>query len=372
MNQYTNVVTRFAFAITCFATFVSASLSISQSAHASHHNDSMTAKKDARLNLTDMYVFPSRDGKSTVFIMNVGKDAGREGPKALHPEAVYDFNIDSNNDYVEDLRFRFRFDTPGIDGTQGFSVSRQEGVMLVKNQAMPLGSAKKLGDTVTLQGGGRAWVGLAGDPFVANAVGYFKLIDSVKTGKADFTVFDKPVNYFAEMDVISIVLEIPNTVFKKTDLNIWSSITAVPTGETFQVSRWGNVLTAFIFAPQPEDAEAMNKSKPAQDKELHRARAARRIAAIVKAAGTAVDAEAYGEAVAAKLVPIVTPYRVGTPAVYGVGHINGRALSDDAFDVIMSIITNRTINDGVTPGKMREDFPYIPVSRRIEPWVSGR
>jgi hypothetical protein len=358
-------------AITAAALLLSL-IPVTKITHASHHNDSMTAKKDGRLNLTDMYVFPTRDNKSTVFIMNIGKDAGRDGPKNLHPEAVYDFNIDINGDYNEDMRFRFRFEAPGADGAQSYSVSQQSGAMLTKNQTTPLGAAKKLGDTASLQGGGRAWAGLAGDPFVANAVGYFKLIDSVKAGKADFSVFDKPTNYFAETDVISIVLEIPNTTFKKPDLNIWSTITAVPPGETFQVSRWGNVLTAFIFAPQPEDAESMNRSKPNQDKELHRARAALRIAAIVKAAGTAVDPQAYGEAVAEKLTPIVTRYRVGTPAVYGIGHVNGRALSDDSFDVIMSTVTNRTINDGITPGKMREDFPYLPISRRIEPWVSGR
>jgi Domain of unknown function (DUF4331) len=238
--------------------------------------------------------------------------------------------------------------------------------------ATVLGSAKSLGETTTLRGGGRAWAGLAGDAFVANAVGYFKLIDSVKAGKADFTPFDKPVNHFAEMDVISLVVEVPNESFRKPDLNVWASIATVSGNETTQVSRWGNVLTAFIFAGQPEDAEAMNRSQPRQDRELHRDRAAQRVAAIVKAAGTASDPHAYGQAVAARLMPMVMAYRIGTPALYGIGQLNGRALNDDAFDVIMSTVSNRSINDGVTPGRMRDEFPYVPVSRRIEPWVSGR
>jgi hypothetical protein len=174
------------------------------------------------------------------------------------------------------------------------------------------------------------------------------------------------------MDVMSLVLEVPNTTFRKSDLNVWASIATVKGNEFTQVSRWGNVLTGFLFANNADDAEAMNRSQPQQDRGLHRARAAERIASIVKATGTSVNPSAYGQAVAARLTPIVIPYRVGTPAVYGFGHVNGRALSDDAFDVIMTLVSNRTVNDGGAPGGLREAFPYVPVSRRIEPWVSGR
>jgi Domain of unknown function (DUF4331) len=351
------------------------SLGLGSTAYASHHNDGPTAKKDSRLNLTDMYVFPSRDAKSTVFVVNVVKDAGRAGAKNLHPGAVYDIAIDTTGDLSSDMRLRFKFDTPAADGTQSWTVSRIDGAAAARSAVTPgtpLGAAKNLSESTALQGGGRAWVGLAGDAFVANAAGYFKFMDSVKAGKADFTIFDKPVNFFAEMDVISLVVEVPNTEFRKPDLNVWASIATVSGNETTQVSRWGNVLTAFIFAAEPEDAEAMNRNQPRQDRELHGARAAQRVAAIVKAAGTATDPQAYGQAVAARFMPMVLPYRVGTPALYGFGQLNGRALTDDAFDVIMSTVSNRTINDGGTPGRMREDFPYVPVSRRIEAWASGR
>lgn len=339
---------------------------------ASHHNDSPTAKADSRLNITDLYVFPAADGKHTVLVMNVSKDAGRAGAKNLHPDAVYDLAVDWDGDHVDDVRFRFRFGAPDADGGQSWRVSRVDTVAGRNAAGSVLAEAKKFGDVAALQGGGRAWVGLAGDAFVANAANYFKFMDSVKTGKADFSVFDKPLNFFAEMDVVSLVLEVPNNTFRKMDLNVWASIATVKGDELTQVSRWGNVLTGFLFANSAEDAEAMNRSSPHQDRELHRARAAERIASIVKAAGTSVNPIAYGQAVAARLTPIVIPYRVGTPAVYGFGHVNGRALTDDAFDVIMSVVSNRSINDGGTPGGVREAFPYVPVSRRIEPWVSGR
>jgi len=116
----------------------------------------------------------------------------------------------------------------------------------------------------------------------------------------------------------------------------------------------------------------MNQSKPDRDRPLHQTRAAARIASIMSAPRTATDPKAYGEMVAAKLTPIAPPYKVGTPATYGIGAINGQALSDDSCDVIMSTVTNRALNDGVAPGGIRTDFPYVPVSWRLALWISAQ
>jgi Domain of unknown function (DUF4331) len=341
-------------------------------AHASHHNDSAASKKDGRINITDMYLFPAKDGRSTVMVMNVGKDAGRDGPKALHPQAIYEFNVDVDGDLREDVRWRLRFQEPTADGAQAWSVERVTGDNPAKVEPALLGNAQRLGETVSLRGGGRAWVGLAGDGFAANAAQYFKLVESAKAGKSDFSVFDKPVNFFAEMDVISIVIELPNSRFAKPDVNIWGAVWALNGGDPVQVNRWGNVLAAFLFAHGNDDADAMNASRPIDDVKLHRQRAAQRVELFVKASGSAVDPRAYADAVSQRLVPIVMRYRIGTPAYYGVGAINGRPLADDSFDVIMSTVFNRTINDGVRPGGIRDEFPFVPVSRRQAAWSNGQ
>lgn len=65
----------------------------------SHHFNSPAAKVDGRLNLTDLYVFPtSKD--STALVLNVGSDAGlgKSSPEAFHPDVTYDFNIDLDGD----------------------------------------------------------------------------------------------------------------------------------------------------------------------------------------------------------------------------------------------------------------------------------
>jgi hypothetical protein len=341
-------------------------------AHASHHNDSAASKNDGRINITDMYLFPSKDGRSTVMVMNVGKDAGRDGPKTLHPQAIYEFDFDVDGDLREDVRWRLRFREPTSDGAQGWSVERVTGDNPAKVEPVLLGSAQRFGETVSLRGGGRAWVGLAGDAFAANASQYFKLIESAKAGNSDFSVFDKPVNFFAEMDVISLVLEVPNSSFAKPDVNAWGAVWALNGGDPLQVNRWGNVLTAFLFANGNDDADAMNASRPVDDAKLHRARAAQRLEFLVKASGSSADPAAYAEAVSKRLVPIVMRYRIGTPAFYGIGAVNGRPLADDSFDVIMSTVFNRTVNDGVRPGGIRDEFPYVPLSRRQAAWSNGR
>ena len=46
---------------------------------------------------------------------------------------------------------------------------------------------------------------------------------------------------------------------------------------------------------------------------------------------------------------------------------NGRCLTDDAYDVMLSLATNITVKDGVgpDPARVRADFPYYgtPFSR---------
>ncbi|MER7983331.1 DUF4331 family protein, partial [Streptomyces sp. NPDC095817] len=92
----------------------------------SHHLDSPAARADARLNISDTYVF--RGDRGTVLVMNVCSDsAGPDAPKGFHPEARYEFKIDSTGDAVEDLAYRFTFGAADADGSQTVELSRMAG-----------------------------------------------------------------------------------------------------------------------------------------------------------------------------------------------------------------------------------------------------
>ena len=65
---------------------------------------------DARLDLTDLFVFAAPDNPDrTVLIMNSNPFTQGNG---FHPDAVYRFNIDNDGDSLADVAFSFTFSEP--------------------------------------------------------------------------------------------------------------------------------------------------------------------------------------------------------------------------------------------------------------------
>src|SRR5258708_1564745 len=87
---------------------------------------------DPRLDLTDLYAFPTpgRPGRS-ILIMNVHPSAVVNPPglttrEPFAPTASYEFKIDTNSDAVADITYRVRFSS-FEDGTQTATLHRAEG-----------------------------------------------------------------------------------------------------------------------------------------------------------------------------------------------------------------------------------------------------
>ena len=63
---------------------------------------------DQRLDLCDLYAFQSpADKNRTVIILNANPNAD-----ALHPDAIYRVNIDTDGDYLTDIAFSYVFSKP--------------------------------------------------------------------------------------------------------------------------------------------------------------------------------------------------------------------------------------------------------------------
>ena len=63
---------------------------------------------DQRLDLCDLFAFQSSADKSrTVIILNANPNAD-----ALHPDAIYRVNIDTDGDYLTDIAFSYVFSKP--------------------------------------------------------------------------------------------------------------------------------------------------------------------------------------------------------------------------------------------------------------------
>src|SRR4029450_7445614 len=89
----------------------------------------------------------------------------------------------------------------------------------------------------------------------------------------------------------------------------------------------------------------LNAGRPADDFATYGAVVGKAIAAVVAATGTSEDPEGYGEKVAHRFFPNILPYEVGTAATFGFAEWNGRSLTDNAPDVMLSIAAN-------TPGHL--------------------
>ena len=87
---------------------------------------------DARLDFTDLYVFPKPgDACKSILIMNVHPSAvvnppGPTTAEPFAPEALYEFKIDTNGDAVADIAYRVRFSSLE-DGSQTATLRRVEG-----------------------------------------------------------------------------------------------------------------------------------------------------------------------------------------------------------------------------------------------------
>src|SRR5512133_3428157 len=165
---------------------------------------------DARLDFTDLYAFPKPgDSSKSILIMNVhpSVSAVPPGPTTDEPfatEALYELKLDTNGDTVADVAYRVRF-TPAEDGGQTATVRRaegaeaaktgNEGAVIIDRAPVSMGREAEVAEA----GGYRFFAGWRSDPFFFDVGGALNNLQ--------FTGND----FFADKDVCSIVLEVPNS-----------------------------------------------------------------------------------------------------------------------------------------------------------------
>jgi hypothetical protein len=333
----------------------------------SHHFDTKLAREDPSLNLCDFYLFDGPSGK-TVMAMTVNPDVGLSAPDTLHPEGLYAFRFDLNGDAKEEVTFKFRFGEPrhgaGSEHThiQPFVVRKATGDDALRGDAGERLVEGETGSVVT-DSDLRAYVGTAPDVFAANAGFRAFMTGFYKDQRYDGDALRHQQNPFARRNVTAIVLEVPSELIGKGKINAWATISLCGHAPEVQVSRWGLPMVTHLFLSPPSDPELkeqFNASVPSEDVE----RFAKSIADVAEKmttyAGSVRNPAEYGKHIAERLCPDTLPYELRTPAAFEVARFNGRALSDDAMDVMLTLLTNTPLNDGLAPdrGRIREDFPY--------------
>src|SRR5467141_2293081 len=303
---------------------------------------------DARLDFTDLYAFPKpgATGKS-ILIVNVHPSAGENPPgptttEPFAPEALYELKIDTDGDAIADIAYRVRFSAfergaqtailRRIDGPQAAGTG-DGGRVIIDGGTVSLGRDARITET----GGIHFFAGWRRDPFFCDVEG--------AKNNLQFTGDD----FFADKDVCSIVLELPNSALGAKDVRMWAR-TLVPDdgGGWIQVERGARPAQAVILV---EERDAYLAGEPAHD-----ARFVPAFAHALEHTGGYTPTEA--KRVAGTLLPDVLSYDPRRPASFP---DNGRTLTDDAFDSFIRILTNgRVTEDNVGPhGDLLLEFPYV-------------
>jgi len=306
---------------------------------------------DPRVGPCDLFAFPAPDDATrSILAMNVHPSVGinPDGPTTAEPfapEAIYELKIDTNGDGVADVAFRTRFSANG--GAQSATVRRVEGAdaagtgeggeVVVEDAPVSMGSDARVTDA----GEYRLFAGWRSDPFFFDAGGALN--------EFQFTGED----FFADKDVCSIVLEVPNDALGAAGVGLWHR-TLVPSngsgGDWVQADRGARASQSVFFCPGEEKAAYLG-GDPSTDE-----RFVASFAHVLEHAGGYSPEEA--SRVAGTLLPDMLRYDPAKPAVYPE---NGRKLTDDVADHFVSLFTNGQVtSDMVGPhDDLLGEFPYL-------------
>lgn len=190
--------------------------------YAADHLDS-PAVSNQTTDITDVYVFRGQDPNNLVF---VGNTQGLLSPSAtgtakFDANTLIEFNIDNNNDKVEDLVIQCIYDAasnkmnfygpiaPSMTGTK----SKKEGNVTASVGVTPYGSAP----ATATQNGMTVFAGPRDDPFFFDLNQFKAILAGTATG------FNNPgVDAFKGTNVMSVVIELPKTLLNSTgSINVW-------------------------------------------------------------------------------------------------------------------------------------------------------
>ena len=346
----------------------------------SHHFDTKLAKEDPSLNVCDLYLFQGAPG-TTVMAMTVNPDVGLSAPDTLHIEGLYAFRFDLNGDAREDVVFKFRFAEPR-------HANRDEHIHIQKYQVRKAtgdaiggdrGDLLIEGETGKIHGksGIRTYVGMAPDMFAGDAFALHGFLNAFyKEQRYDGDVFQRRQNFFANRNVTAIVLEIPSDLIGKGTVHAWATASLYGHAPEMQVSRWGLPLITHLFLNDPNNQEVkenFNRSVPSEDVASFSEYIADFTQKMATYAASVMNPDEYGKQVVARLCPTMLPYELGTSAAFDLAGFNGRPLTDDVMDVMLTLASNKPLQDGAVPdrGRVRTEFPYFgePYSREEQKGV---
>ncbi|HTO80148.1 MAG TPA: DUF4331 family protein [Methylocystis sp.] len=316
---------------------------------------------DQRLDLCDLYAFQSpSDHSRTVIILNANPNAD-----ALHPDAIYRLNIDSDGDLLTDLALSFVFSTPQ-DGKQTFSVFLARGA----ESRSPEAVGEKIVTDAEVSFGQKPNIVKAGvytffagsrsDAFFFDFDGIKNLFDirgkrnftePHLTGKTPWTGVDSNT----QADVFSMAVELPTSeLAPKPEMRIWGRCSLRQDGALNHVDRAGHPSVSSFFNTDDTKLE-YNASEPVND----RNRWLEQFVHLMGHTGNYTREEAIAAIDKERTLPDVLSFDPSQPAKYP----NGRVFTDDVIDYRLAFLTKGECpSSGLKPhSDTLKEFPYLGV-----------
>jgi hypothetical protein len=219
-----------------------------------------------------------------------------------------------------------------VEGAQATGIG-DDGQVILEGVPVSTGTESRVAEA----GDYRFFAGWRSDPF------YFDVEGALNN--LQFTGSD----YFADKDVCSIVLELPNSALGANKMGLWVRTLDGASGKWVQADRGARAnQTPFLAG---EQNAAYLTAEPADD-----ARFIPVFAHALEHTGGYTPPDAIR--VAGTLLPDVLHYDPTRPAIYPT---NGRALNDDVVDFFLPLLTNgKVTQDKVGPHKdLLTVFPYV-------------
>lgn len=319
-------------------------------AYAADHLDAPAVKTDGRTDINDVYAFRSpTDHAKTVLIMTVNPLAGTQNGTTFHPDAKYQFVVDNDGDAESDGYIDFTFGSPRSSGRQSVEVDFD-----VKRDRDGEGRTDR---TLELGSSGRAWAGLADDPFFFDLQAFKDQV--VGEGGSRTFCDGQATNFFHGLNTNAIAVEVPSKWLGGPKIGVWGR-TRVD-GST--VDRMGRPAINTVFIPS-DQKDAFNATKPHRD----RSRWEPTVVAKLKAL-SGLDGSGYDTATATQIAELLLPdvLTLDTSSGKGFGDLNGRRLADDVIDTELTIVTGGigggspvlTSDCVANDSAFRSAFPYL-------------
>jgi hypothetical protein len=303
---------------------------------------------DPKTDITDLYAFLKPDdagdgelpGKS-ILMLNVNPLAPALANE-FESGAEYLIKVDTDNDAVEDITFRFTF-SPKVGDQQTGRVERIDaaGSTVVISDAPVSFGAKAI---VTVDGPYKLFAGLRSDPFFFDLLGF---IDDFNFVNGDF---------FADKNVFAIVLELPNRTLGRTPAttSLWARTRIMQNGVLVNDDRVGRATINTVFN-HGVDKNIFNNLEPSQDATAVTSEGI----TFVQSFANTLSALGGSPALARVLLPDMLNYDYSKPTDYAA--LNGRRLRDDVIGISLSLVTNGGLTtDNVSPHTDYLDhFPYV-------------